>query len=515
MDTIKTISVLVIIILLQIMHCSNMFAGGGSGAGNSAVVGNVYTKPNTPVPNSIVKVIPEKYNPVTDSSLPYELIDTTDADGSFQIAVSKVGTYNIIASDSDSLQKVLEKDIQVTEKDTVVKALYIVDPGALQIIMPDTMDTVYGYVYIEGTEIYRELTNATIYSDSTISVMLNSVPAGPLPEVIYREISLLISDTVIVLSNDTIIIEFPDTTNKPIWRFPCVVGIAQNTSDHFGGFDIIKDSIIKQFNDANTTFNTPNVFNGTLRFAADSFYIITGSIDAEAIEPPAGFALRVIYDGLMEGGLIANSYSERWICHKYHVDSTGGMFGERAQHLLNWLFGLMRGGKPLDDVKVLAQNNPLNNQSFDPVASIMSHPEQAGPWDTYNTHVINYNSDKFSVLPHIKYTAFPASMGIYVESNGGLPVENAAVKLYGVIIDAGYIDSNDIILSGQTDINGEYEFSKNPYLNNAQDYFNFDNILISAIKDQDTAWAWIPFYDPSNAWFAVPDTVFRATITMP
>lgn len=520
MDTGKTISLLFLVILLQIMHCANMMAGGGSGAGNSAVVGKIYTETGAPSSNAVVKVIPEKYNPVTDSSLPDELCDTTDASGAYRVDVTETGIYNVLAVNETATAMSLGKDISVAEDTLVTINQYLADPGALQVILPDTMDTVNGYIYIEGTGIYRELANANIYSDSTISIMLSSVPAGPLPEVIYREkdagnISLLISDTVIVLSNDTVIIELPDTTTKPVWQFPSVVGFSQNLADHFGGFDIIKDSIIKQFTDANTAFNAPNVFNGTFRFAPDSFYIISGAINDEAIAPPSGYALRVIYDGLQEGSLGANSYTNQWVCHRYDVNGSGGMFGEQAQNLLNWLFGLLRGCKPLDDVKVLPQNNPLNGQGFDPVASIMSNPNEAGPWDTYNTHVINYNSDKFSVLPHIKYTAFPASMGIYVESNGGLPVENAAVKLYGVIIDVGYVDSSDVILSGQTDINGEFEFSKNPYLNNANDRFDYDNILASAVNGTDTAWAWMPFYDASNAWFADPDTVFRTTITMP
>lgn len=87
--------------------------------------------------------------------------------------------------------------------------------------------------------------------------------------------------------------------------------------------------------------------------------------------------------------------------------------------------------------------------------------------------------------------------------------------MHNVVINVGNIDPGDTVLSGTTDANGDFEFTQNPYLTATLDFFNYDTILMVAIKDQDTTWTWLHFYDPSNAWFAKQDTVFRKSITLP
>ncbi len=226
-------------------------------------------------------------------------------------------------------------------------------------------------------------------------------------------------------------------------------------------------------------------------------------------------AFRALLDGLRDGNLVGNDWENRWNPLDYDVNDSGGMFGEAGKSQFVWYSALMRGGMPLDNVKAQAQYNEINNEGFDPVESIMNHPEESGPWDTYNINIINYYKDDFSVVPSIKYTAFPPSMGVYIESSGGLPAANAEISLYGVTITGGTVNPGTIILSGQADANGVFEFPKNPYLNDTLNHFDYNNILVSAISGQDTAFAWIPFYDPSNAWFAKSDTIFRKVITMP
>jgi hypothetical protein len=501
------------------IKCSTNLAGGTIETTNGYVVGIVVDENNTPAPDAKVLLVPSTYNPVIDPALSESFFDTTDSDGAFNFYVAK-GIYNIQAKHNSETKQLITININHNTDTTAVSPGTLRDIGVMRIIMPDTMDTVNGYVYVKGTDIYRELTNAVNVSDSTISITFNAMPPGFLPEIVYGEkdagnISMLISDTIIIPSNDTITIDITDTITKPVWLFPCVVGFTQNLADYFGGQNNIKDSIIKQFNASNTVFNAPDVFTGHVRYRADSFYIIPGAVNDEAVAPPSGFALRIIYDGLREGTLGANSYANRWVCHSRRVTDPGGAFGEQGQNLLNWLFGLIRGSKPLDDLKVLPQNNSLNGQGFDPVPSIMSNPSEAGPWDAYNINVINHYKDTFQLGPDIKLSSFPPTMGVYVESNAGQPVNNAAISLYGVVVDAGNVNSSTFIFSGTTGTGGEYVFSDNPYLNSAQTMYDYDNILISAIQGQDTAWAWIPFYDPGNAWFAKSDTVFRQTITMP
>ncbi len=134
-------------------------------------------------------------------------------------------------------------------------------------------------------------------------------------------------------------------------------------------------------------------------------------------------------------------------------------------------------------------------------------------WDTYSINMINYNGRSFSVDRDIEFKAFPKSIGLSIKSKSGIPVVGADVKVYGVIMGEHRVCPNEII-SGKSNSKGIFNFPRNPYLNNLLNQFMYKNVLISAIANCDTTWTWLPFYDPSNAWFKNPDTVFTKAIIL-
>lgn len=511
----RQLSLLIFFFLLQ---CSSDFVGGTSSTDNPKVMGIIVDNENIPTSNVEVLILPINFNPITDNLTTSGDKDTTDLYGRFELFIPDTGKFNIQSHHFESNKYLLKRNILVDSDELIIDTLFLSKPGALKIILSESIDTSNSYTFIKGTSYYEDLSNIEIDSNNKKYTIFNNVPTGHIPEISYwnediDSADILFSDSIKISSNDTLIINL-DSLSKTSWNFPCIVGVTQQSADYFGGIENITDSILNQFNSVNYTFNESGLFKGIFNFTVDSIYVIVGDVNHQAIKPPAKFAFRVIYDGFKEGSLVANSFVDSWIYHSYSINDEGGMFGDKSENILNWLFGLIRGAKPLDDVNVLAENNYLNNQNFIPMESIMSNPEESAPWDSYNINLLNHYKDEF-IIQDIKHTAFPSSMGIYVESAAGFPIENAEIKLYGILIDMGTVDSNSVILSGKTSVNGEFEFQKNPYLNNDLNIFLYDNILISVVNNNSVTWAWLPFYEPSNSWFANPDSAFRKKVTIP
>ena len=85
---------------------------------------------------------------------------------------------------------------------------------------------------------------------------------------------------------------------------------------------------------------------------------------------------------------------------------------------------------------------------------------------------------------------------------------DVVINVYG-IIPREQRTTDTALVSGITDQNGEFILSENLYLNTAESKFAYYNFLVEAINNTDTAYAWFPVTDVSNAYFANPDTTFR------
>ena len=171
----------------------------GSEAGNAVVIGSVVYTNGASAGNVQVKLIPTDYNPVTDSTLPEFLIDTTDINGDYSFSFLDTGSYNVLALYRTCNIGLLHKDIWVGNDTIDIFTDTLKATGAIKIILPDTVDTVNGYVFIEGTDIYQKINAKTVY--------LDFVPAGVTPKIKYANISIseILVDSITVVSNDTVI----------------------------------------------------------------------------------------------------------------------------------------------------------------------------------------------------------------------------------------------------------------------------------------------------------------------
>lgn len=190
------------LVILYLLNCSSQIAdtGSGSEAGNGIVIGKIVYENGVVAAGVIVKLIPIDYNPTTDSFLPGYLIDTTDMRGNYLFDVLKSDNMsNVLAFSKVNGNRMLCRNIKI-DTDTVnndtdtLKAT-----GVVKVILPSLVEATSGYVYIEGTDIYKKVASKTVY--------LNSVPAGAIPSIYFEDGSEneLIKDSPTVFPDDTVI----------------------------------------------------------------------------------------------------------------------------------------------------------------------------------------------------------------------------------------------------------------------------------------------------------------------
>ncbi len=203
------------LLLLLFLKCSLDIAGGGSEgeAITITVYGTVVLEPGgQPAPNTEVHLVPHNHNPVTDT-LSNSLIDTTDYLGGyyFNINISDTGAYNLEAMHIINGKRLLRSGIYVAGDTVIVPQTILRDPGYIKLFLPDTIDTINGYVFIEGTTIYGYLTE-TVSDSSGLSVLIDSVPAASIPYLYYDRLNnpsapTIISGPIEVIPNDTTVLD--------------------------------------------------------------------------------------------------------------------------------------------------------------------------------------------------------------------------------------------------------------------------------------------------------------------
>jgi hypothetical protein len=476
------------------------------------LVGVLALSDGTPAKNARVALVPVNYNPVSGNPLGNELKDTTDDQGKFRIRPLKIGDYNLLASDSLGERMVLRPNIHFGINETIPVVDTILPVGKIRCIFSQTVNK-NGYIFIKGTSLYSTMNSGIVIDSGYYRVMLENVPPGKMPEVVLsvNNVEKIISDTTVVNPHDSTPIVI-DNTWKPTWRFPVIVGVSKKTAVFYGGFDSIKTLIKIQIDSVERWFNGPKVFSGIIKYPIDSFYLITGTVNAENVAPPSGFGLRLLYDGYGEGSFGCWVLKNRVICHSYSPQTGTGMFGHTAfAKELMWEFGLSRGCTDLYELNVTAGNNKVNGTAFSAPVSIMNGAETA-LWDLNSINVVNYYKATFNIFPRIIFSAFPDTVGIKVARNN-VPVTGAAVRLFAAKQPLFTISDSAIVID-TTDNNGRITFGINPFTLNNKESITYFTTLIQVIYGQDTTYTWFPHIDAGNAWYADKSHPFYKEVTL-
>ncbi len=261
------ISITLITLFLTI-GCTQNLAGATTETTNG-VAGVIQNSDNTPASKIIVKLFPDNYDPIFDSSLSASFIDTTDVDGSYCFKEVNSGRYVIVARDRNAKTSVLLKNIIVKDDSlTAISKGTLKKSGSILARFSNSFAS-KGYVYIPGTDIY-----ALIGDDH--SVLLDNVPSGIITSVI-----LSTGNDKVNILRDQIIVESGTTTtiNFPLWKYSRQIGLNTTTSGAGVYGNVYNFPVLIRLNSGNFNFLQARNDGGDLVFTSKAAKILPHQIE--------------------------------------------------------------------------------------------------------------------------------------------------------------------------------------------------------------------------------------------
>ncbi|MDB5103438.1 MAG: hypothetical protein JWP91_1127 [Fibrobacteres bacterium] len=166
--------------------CGEKVALGGDATetGNARVAGQVVMEDGLPKMGAEVTILPSDFNPVSGGAVPDSQKDTTDANGRYRFTRLEPGRYNIQVDHKGSRTRSFVYGIKLAADSVILPEDTLHAPGAMSVPLPETRDSGVGYIYIPGTT-FRVRINSEIRIEGR--VLLDSVPQGLMPEVVYTK----------------------------------------------------------------------------------------------------------------------------------------------------------------------------------------------------------------------------------------------------------------------------------------------------------------------------------------
>ncbi len=503
---------LVLVFLIMCLSCTSDVAvdGGSSSEVIASVSGKVFTENGEVIEGVSVALISSDYNPVSDTGIEVAT-GNTDKEGFFSLDSIRQGLYNLYALNPQDSTSLLDMGISIESDEVMVSDNHLKKQGAVTVRLPSNTDTATGVIALQGTLLKWPVQNVFEMSDGSLAMTLNSVPAGMLPSIKYIESQTgeitTIADSVSIEEGDTVRAGI-DAQAKPVWTIPLIVGITDSTVQYFGGIDSVTGRLDDYITAINNKFNEPQVFNGILNFRADSVYSFSTLCSLEINTPyPDDFKLRLIMDGFSDDDIGYWSNTNRTAYEAAGIDE---FFGSISVSAIAWQFGLSRGCIPSSYMLVSESGNPVSNTAFTGEPDFMYYPYRETSWDTYNIYAVNFYGSEVVPANSPSIVRYPSSISILALSGSGIPVSGAEITLYGVKWNSNAV--TDTLVDAVSDNSGLYTLQENPYHPNADGKVKYCNILIQAVKDSDTAFAWMPINEVGIAGFENPEQDFRKTL---
>jgi hypothetical protein len=503
------IAYLFIIAALVIVSCSNQIASGGS---SSEVVakGVIYTTDNSTSKDVQVYLIPSNYS-ATSKTTSLPLFAKTDSSGFFKFDSVKKGVYNLYARHHSDPTRLIDVGINldIPEDTVLLQNNTLKHCSSMLLTLPSTFDTANDCIYLEGTTLSFKVSKLIKMSDNTNAVQIDSLPSGKLPLIKHysrsSNSSRTLATTVTTKENNTVNVG-TTSGSKPIWSIPVIVGISDSTAKTFGCIDSMRQKLTAFITGVNTVFNTPNAFNGIIKFYIDSVYAFTRPCSLERYTVfSTDFAVRILFDGYSN---VSNGWLESYRT-AIHTEAAGNMFNQKSVQAVAWQLGLSRGCILSSYMFVKAENNPVNKTSYDGEFYFMYRPYSATAWDKYNIYAVNYYNTRVNLhIPTLP--GYPYKMTLSTRTSSNAIVKNAQISVFGVRWNSFAV--TDTLVTASTDTFGRYTIQTNPYKVIANGNTVYCNLLVRAIASTDTAYAWMPINEPGISFFENGSAEFVKTL---
>jgi uncharacterized protein (DUF2141 family) len=213
-----TVKGLFLFALLLITACATLDPGGSGTETTTGIVGAVVNDQGVPQANVMVQLFPEAHNPVRDAiTIP---ADTTDSQGRYAFMNIRSGRYTMLAFHRTDGTKTLISGIIAAGDTVTLPVRTLLTPGTVKVSLHSGIKAATGYVYISGTTVFSFIKNPAEF------VVLDSVPAGSIPEIAYSStdgaVATAIRYNVPVNSGDT------TEVRNPLWKYARILML--NTS---------------------------------------------------------------------------------------------------------------------------------------------------------------------------------------------------------------------------------------------------------------------------------------------
>lgn len=300
----------------------------------------------------------------------------------------------------------------------------------------------------------------------------------------------------------------------PQWHFPVIIGISDSTFKHFNSdSSSIADMIINQFQEASNIFNLATI-SGKINFSVDSIYLITEDPNNEAITPPAGFALRLIYDAFHEVATGNSLWGPENKCGVYAYSPTdpGGMFGDIGMRYLMWTLARSRGCFYMELCDIDSSKNLYNGEGFYLPNYIMTM-RSLDVWSPTNEMIMNFTTNTLWPEAHIELNNFPNSVELLFVDDNLSPISGLNINIYASRqSDFTLLDS--VYYSGIADSNGKFSFPERPFINVNENDIDYPTYLIEAMGNNDTTRIWFPVHEVIDNCFLEKKSSYIKTIIL-
>ncbi|MDD5675347.1 MAG: DUF2341 domain-containing protein [Chitinivibrionales bacterium] len=186
-------------------HCSSQdrLAGTATQSGNGMVAGMIVNADGSPAALARVRLVPVVFDPVA-GQLSDSLSAITDSAGKFGITVTDSGVYNVEAVHRSDFTRGLVRGVRAGVP-APTDTLHV--PGAIVVDLPDTADTLNGYVYLQGTTRFAPVTGNG-------RITLDSIPPGLMPTLYYAvrnsaSVKVMLAESLLVPSGGSIRAPYP------------------------------------------------------------------------------------------------------------------------------------------------------------------------------------------------------------------------------------------------------------------------------------------------------------------
>lgn len=506
----------VFLLFLLLLSCGDDVSSGNGSETTNGFISVVDTNHN-PVPNTVVRIFAEEYNPVTDDSTDGYYTAITNENGVAEFTINQSGRYNIY-SEKGEKQKVLARAVSFDNTDTLEHTVTLSKPGELDVFIPSTYDTNAAYLFVEGTNFKARVDSTLVVAGGYRVVNMGNVPAGSLPTITYYDSDESAFEKKIV---DTVVIE-SDSVNdvaytyydvvKPVWAFSLALSVHSDVVSDLGGLEETKELINNYYNWAMEWVNGENDlsnpesfrgFDGVLHFSVDTIHVFSHSMVEESLIPlDEDFDYRIIYGNeLGDTATRASLLKRAESYYIYHEDSKWLFDTDRSPGVPQ-IFGQFRGALLLSHQNVDSNDNTVAKVEYWGGETIMN-VKKSKVWHPYNVAMVNHNKDRVGDEIAYSVEAIPDTIIFEFRDTLGNIMPDVEVHLH----EREWVYNKDepinptAIINSRTNESGKLIVGTPLFTNEEKTAIINGNILIEVIDENGTKFFdWLPLLEVGDAY---------------